>query len=75
MLVTFYKTSLTFLKILLNLFESLGLNQPNTPYMHHPTVGAKVKSERIGPGLSFKKAQLCAIERELGSNQAFQIQS
>ena len=35
--------------------------------MHHPTAGAKVKSERIGPGFSFKKAQLCANDRELGS--------
>lgn len=75
MLDTFYKTSLTFLKILLNLSESLGLNQPNTPSVHYPTVGAKVQSERIGPGLSLKKAQLCANERESGSNQAFQIQS
>ena len=33
--------------------------------MHYLTVGAKVKSKRIGPGLSLKKAQLCANERRI----------
>ena len=40
-------------------------------YENRKPVGMEVRSKRIGPRLSPKKAQLCINEREMGSNQAF----